>query len=704
MKKLLFVCKPGQDHFLRSIIENLKGHYAVALCTSTNFDDITAAVKMSDVVWLEWGDDLTGVLTQNVDILKEKKVVVRIHSYEVFSGMIDQINYRVVDRVIVVSEFMRRLIEYRVPSSIPIAVIPNGIDLDRWSLKVPSNNRLNIGFVANINHKKGVPLLLQFAKRLSLENAQFKLYIAGQYQDERFRLYMTHMVKEMRLTGRVIFDGYVENMDEWMNKIDHLISTSPFESQGMGIVEAMAKGIEPLIHHFPGADELYPYGLLWVEIEDAVARVLETSKFKGHELRNYIDREFNVRKTTKRIQEEIESIIDPPKDVKQGKATISACLMVKNEEDNLECCLKSIDPFVDEIVIVDTGSTDRTMEIAARFGARVYERPWENNFSLHRNQSIEYAKGDWVIIIDADEELVLPWDKKSVLSEALAQIPNSYSAVQVTLKDIQKGDVVMSYNSPRIFRRELVHYENIVHNKPKWEGGVGLMNGVELRHYGYDLSPEKMAQKRDRTMGLLQKRLQEDPNDVEVYYYLSQMYGLQGDLEKTVECAKNYIDKRSSLSYFNKGIYYTIVQSLVIMEQFDEAKLYLDKALEEIPNDIDICYITMELGSQIQDMDLVRTGSTGFIREYKKIEQNPALMGGRFIFNFNKKAFTACLSHMALLSMVEGLKYIGQVEDILKNEESLDSEFKTVMARHLVDGLKECGIQISQMEDKNGYE
>ena len=85
-------------------------------------------------------------------------------------------------------------------------------------------------------------------------------------------------------------------------------------------------------------------------------------------------------------------------------STISLCMMVKNEEEFLPRCLESVKDVVDEIVIVDTGSTDRTVEIAESYGARVYHHPWENDFSKHRNQSISYASGAWILEMDADEE------------------------------------------------------------------------------------------------------------------------------------------------------------------------------------------------------------------------------------------------------------------------------------------------------------
>ncbi|MFN3533586.1 MAG: glycosyltransferase family 2 protein, partial [Candidatus Brocadia sp.] len=87
------------------------------------------------------------------------------------------------------------------------------------------------------------------------------------------------------------------------------------------------------------------------------------------------------------------------------RPTLSACMIVKNEEKFLPQCLQSIKDAVDEVIIVDTGSTDKTVEIAKSFGARVYHHPWKNSFSEARNHSLSYATGDWILQIDADEAL-----------------------------------------------------------------------------------------------------------------------------------------------------------------------------------------------------------------------------------------------------------------------------------------------------------
>ena len=87
-----------------------------------------------------------------------------------------------------------------------------------------------------------------------------------------------------------------------------------------------------------------------------------------------------------------------------NKPTLSLCMIVKDEESMLANCLKSVNGYVDEIIVVDTGSSDRTVEIAEEHGAKVFHHQWENDFSKHRNQAIGYASGDWILVLDADEE------------------------------------------------------------------------------------------------------------------------------------------------------------------------------------------------------------------------------------------------------------------------------------------------------------
>ena len=89
--------------------------------------------------------------------------------------------------------------------------------------------------------------------------------------------------------------------------------------------------------------------------------------------------------------------------------TLSLCMITKNEEKNLSRCLDSIKDIVDEIIIVDTGSTDKTVEIAKSYGAHIYHYDWNNDFSKARNVSLQKATKDWILVLDADE--VLPYEE-----------------------------------------------------------------------------------------------------------------------------------------------------------------------------------------------------------------------------------------------------------------------------------------------------
>ena len=86
--------------------------------------------------------------------------------------------------------------------------------------------------------------------------------------------------------------------------------------------------------------------------------------------------------------------------------SLSLCMIVKNEENTLSRCLESVKDIVDEIIIVDTGSTDNTVEIAKSYGAKVFFYKWDNSFANARNYSLSKASKDWILIMDADDELV----------------------------------------------------------------------------------------------------------------------------------------------------------------------------------------------------------------------------------------------------------------------------------------------------------
>jgi tetratricopeptide (TPR) repeat protein len=206
-----------------------------------------------------------------------------------------------------------------------------------------------------------------------------------------------------------------------------------------------------------------------------------------------------------------------------GEESISLCMIVKNEEEFLGRCLESVKGLVKEIIVVDTGSEDNTIKIAENYGAKVYHHPWENNFSLHRNQSISYATGDWILVLDADEELCTTDHDKL---RAATRIPDMNAiSISVYNKNLKTGEITSFLTSTRLWRRKLnIKYAGIVHNELQLPRNEAILRAdVRLWHYGYSLEWERMKKKIARTKALLQQQLRENPNNPFTNFNYSQL-------------------------------------------------------------------------------------------------------------------------------------------------------------------------------------
>ena len=158
----------------------------------------------------------------------------------------------------------------------------------------------------------------------------------------------------------------------------------------------------------------------------------------------------------------IKNLYAKKQDCESNSPTISLCMIVKNEEENLARCLDSARDIVDEIIIVDTGSTDRTVDIAESYGARVFYHPWEGSFSKARNYSLKYATCDWILILDADEEL----NKEGTPRLKEIAENNECPVVSFIIKNKYKNSTQEGYaQMVRLFKNfSGVHYKGIVHN------------------------------------------------------------------------------------------------------------------------------------------------------------------------------------------------------------------------------------------------
>ena len=198
------------------------------------------------------------------------------------------------------------------------------------------------------------------------------------------------------------------------------------------------------------------------------------------------------------------------------KPRLSVCMIVKNEERFLGQCLASVKDIADELIVIDTGSTDRTVEIAREHGAQVGHFEWCNDFAAARNASIAPATGDWILFLDADEELSPA--EKTELPRLLIQ--TQISLYRLPLINTHQGEKSQSY-VPRLFRNPpgLMFYgcvhEGVLSFIEKtcnpWQLSIDFCN-LKILHHGYDPAVMQERNKIQRNHDLLRNAILENPN------------------------------------------------------------------------------------------------------------------------------------------------------------------------------------------------
>jgi glycosyltransferase involved in cell wall biosynthesis len=211
-------------------------------------------------------------------------------------------------------------------------------------------------------------------------------------------------------------------------------------------------------------------------------------------------------------------------------------MIVKNEERHLSRCLQSVKDIVDEMVIVDTGSTDRTKEIAYSFGAKVFDFEWINDFSAARNYALEKSTSDWNLVLDADEYIIN--DCGSIIRNFIEKNDKIIGRIKRIDEFIQDGEkrYAQSYLS-RLLPKG-VKYTGRIHEQVASDLPRENLD-IEVYHDGY-----VYTDKTDRNLKLLLLELERDPLNDYVLYQVGKQYKLQQQLQQ----AEVYFEKSYHLA------------------------------------------------------------------------------------------------------------------------------------------------------------
>lgn len=278
--------------------------------------------------------------------------------------------------------------------------------------------------------------------------------------------------------------------------------------------------------------------------------------------------------------------------IKEGRnagCTVALCMIVKNEHKNLQKCLESVKDAVSEIIVVDTGSDDDSKEIAKRFGAKVIEYEWDDDFSKARNKSIEHATSDWILFLDADEYL-----KKSGISflKNLQKVagPAAYYVKIINISDNLSEGQVSEHYSLRLFNNGMgFEFEGCIHEQLRLaEKGLDyarLLSGISIKHTGYCRSVMAEKNKNERNYRLLSAAIGKDPDNAFNHYNMGVYYYSNRKYAEAVESFDTMVGKlHGKVVSYLPFAYSFQSSSLVSMKRYQRAVKCAEKALKIAPH------------------------------------------------------------------------------------------------------------------------
>ncbi len=300
--------------------------------------------------------------------------------------------------------------------------------------------------------------------------------------------------------------------------------------------------------------------------------------------------------------------------------TLSLCMIVRDEEEMLPRCLAAVAAAVDEIVVVDTGSRDRTIEIARSFGARVIERGWTGSFSDARNASFDAASSDWVMYLDADEVLVTEDLERlraltgHVWREAFYLVETNYTG--------EAGDgTAVTHNALRMFRNRPEYrfegrlHEQIAHHLPAYALERIEQTSVRVEHFGYLGDVREAKEKSQRNIKLLLAQQAESPPTPFLHFNLGSEYAAAGDAPASLaefERAWAMIESSGARDVyeFTPSLIARLVKALRFCNRAEEAIARAQGGLQRFPGFTDLVFeqasASLVLGREPDAVDYFR--------------------------------------------------------------------------------------------------
>jgi len=299
--KVAFICGlKGDTKFLNDIYEYTRYRYLAQMPEIADLDQLHEVMKTSDISWFEWCTDL---VVQASRLPKVCRNIVRLHRFEAYNNWPGQVRWENIDTLILVgNSFVREALLAQVPDiekRTHVVTIANGVNLDRFQFvdRQPGKNLACVGY---LNMRKNPMFLLQCMQKLHYVDREYKLFFAGVFQDAMLEQYIRHMVQVLELQDVVFFDGWQEDINAWLRDKHYIVSASIGEGHPMGLLEAMACGLKPVIHNFPGAVENFPAEFLF-DFSEQFCEQICSGPYQSQRYRRFVEENYSLKTQLGRI-------------------------------------------------------------------------------------------------------------------------------------------------------------------------------------------------------------------------------------------------------------------------------------------------------------------------------------------------------------------------------------------------------------------
>jgi glycosyltransferase involved in cell wall biosynthesis len=557
---------------------------------------------------------------------------------------------RQVDEAWVPSAYVRRCyLKCGVPGD-RVFVVPNGVDLALLQTRQPpfplaTHKRFKFLFVGGTIHRKGIDVLLRAYSAafsagddvcLVVKDMGAATFYQGQTAEQA--------IAESRAAGGPEIEHLTrplsaEEMAALYQSCDCLVQPYRGEGFGLPIAEAMAVGLPVIVTGYGAAldfcdasrayllpavlgrfkeKRVEPFetlGLPWLAEPDGdllrhylrhVVEQPDEARARGRAAAAYAAEHLGWKRAAEAVLSRLRELRKRP--LRRTTATpatvtvpgvprrmrVSLCMIVKDEEKFLGKCLESAADLVDEIIVVDTGSTDRTRTVAAEHGARVVDFAWVDSFATARNESIRHATGQWIFWLDADE--TLDEANRRRLRELFAGLGDENVVYLMRQRSKVEGgpDTYCEVDHARLFRnRPDVRWEHRVHEQillpVRRSGGEPRRTGVVIDHAGFSV-PETQDGKVARNLRLLELELAERPDDSFTLFNLAGVRLKEGRMQEALALLRRSRDCARPGDTLLRKLHAMLVRAHAGLGQVEEALAACRAGLEQFSDDGELLF------------------------------------------------------------------------------------------------------------------